>query len=98
MNTEEIKAIAIRDVIDKLGISYTGAGTNEFTLVEWGKVTSGWRFNTEKNIVYDFSKDRAGGDTFGFVKNYVGLDDKETFKRFADNFGTSVVSFHWYFS
>lgn len=34
MNTEEIKAIAIRDVIDKLGISYTGAGTNEFTLVE----------------------------------------------------------------
>lgn len=39
--------------------------------------------------MYDFSKDRAGGDTFGFVKNYVGLDDKETFKRFADNFGTS---------
>lgn len=89
MNTEEIKAIPIRDVIDKLGISYTTAGTNEFTLVEGWKVTSGWRFNAEKNIVYDFSKDRAGGDTFGFVKNYVGLDDKETFKRFADNFGTS---------
>lgn len=89
MNTEEIKAIAIRDVIDKLGISYTTAGTNEFTLVEGWKVTSGWRFNTEKNIVYDFSKDRAGGDTFGFVKKFVGLDDKETFKWFSDNFGTS---------
>lgn len=91
MNTEEIKAIAIRDVIDKLGISYTSAGTNEFTLAEWGKVTSGRRFNTEKNIVYDFSKDRAGGDTFGFVKNYVWLDDKETFERFTNNFWTASL-------
>lgn len=89
MKTEEIKRIPIKDVMDMLGVSYSSAGTNEYTIVEWWKVTSGWRFNTEKNICYDFSKDRPSGDTFWFVKLYSGLEDKEVFDWFASKFGTS---------
>lgn len=89
MKTEEIKRIPIKDVMDMLGVSYSSAGTNEYTIVEGGKVTSGWRFNTEKNICYDFSKDRPSGDTFWFVKLYSWLEDKEVFDWFASKFGTS---------
>jgi hypothetical protein len=34
MKTEEIKRIPIKDVMDMLGVSYSSAGTNEYTIVE----------------------------------------------------------------
>lgn len=89
MKTEEIKRIPIKDVMDMLGVSYSSAGTNEYTIVEWWKNTSGWRFNTEKNICYDFSKDRPSWDTFWFVKLYLWYGDKEVFEWFSTKFGTS---------
>lgn len=89
MKTEEIKRIPIKDVMNMLGVSYSNAWTNEYTIIEWWKVTSGWRFNTEKNICYDFSKDRPSWDTFWFVKMYLWLDDKAVFDWFSDKFWTT---------
>lgn len=86
--TEEITKIPIKDIIDRLGINYYSKWTNEFWLYDRDWKTSWRAFNTNKNIVADFSKDRPSGDTFGFVKAKLNLDEPSTFKRFEDNFWT----------
>jgi hypothetical protein len=40
-----------------------------------------------QNYINDFSKDRPHGSPYIFLKMYLKLCDKETFQRFADNFG-----------
>lgn len=84
--TEEITKIPIKDIVDRLWLNYFSKWTNEFWLYDWDGKTSWWAFNTHKNIVADFSKDRPSWDTFGFVKIKLWLDDAWTFQRFEENF------------
>lgn len=91
MKTEKIKEIKIIDVMDRLWVEYRSTGAWEYSIVENGDITSGWRFNVNKNIVHDFSKDRPSGDTFWFVKMYLNIsDDKDVFHWFDENFHTGT--------
>lgn len=88
MKTEQIVSIPIMQVLDKLGIRYFPKGAGEYGIYENGEKTSGRSFNTNKNIIKDFSHDdRPQGDVFWFVKNHLSLDDSKTFAWFEDNFG-----------
>ncbi len=89
MKTEEIKRVPILEVMDMLGVSYQKQSWSEYSIIEWWQITSGWKFNTDKNICYDFSNDRASWDTFWFVKMYKWFEDKEVFEWFTDKFSIS---------
>jgi len=88
MKTQEILAIWIKKVLDRLWVQYFHKSGSEYWIYEnWNK-TSWWSFNDAKNIISDFSHwDRASWDIFWFVKQYLKLDDSWTFKRFSENFG-----------
>jgi hypothetical protein len=65
MKTEQIVAIPIMHVMDKLGIRYFMKGAGEYGIYENGEKTSGRSFNANKNIIKDFSHDdRPQGDVF----------------------------------
>lgn len=85
--TSKIIAIPIKDVMDRLGIRYFSKTWYEYGIYDRWEKTSGRSFNTEKNIVHDFSNGRAEGDVFGFVKSHLSMTESETFKRFEDQFG-----------
>lgn len=87
MNLLEIKTLPIKDVIDRIGLEYTGWPVERKIKENW-QPTSGWTFNTSKNLAKDFSKDRPDWHNFWVVKTHFNLTDSETYKRFEDNFGT----------
>lgn len=87
--TEKIKDIPMSAVMDRLGVEYKQTGKWEFHIIENWEVTDGWTFHDEPNkrFVYDHAwKWRAAGDQYGFVKSYIGIDDKDTWTRFAEKF------------
>jgi len=86
MKTEEIVKIPVISIMDMLGIKYFKKGNNEYWIYDSDGKTSWWSFNTSKNIVSDFSKDRPSWDSFWFVKSFLKISDSETFKRFEDKF------------
>lgn len=86
MKTEEIKKIPVLIILDKLWLKYTRAWSWEYSIEK----TNWWKANEVKNIIWDFSHDRWQWDTFWFVKQFLELDDKDTFLRFEDNFGIST--------
>lgn len=91
MKTDEIKRLSIKEVLDRLWVEYFHKSGAEYGIVDQWQKSSGWAFNTEKNIIYDFSHgDRPQGDTFWFVKQYNNYTDEETFKRFSDKFWIST--------
>lgn len=82
-----IKQIPIVQVMDKLWITYTKIGFDTLGLWDDGKLTDGRTIRISGNYVNDFSgKWRARGWPFTFVKGYLKLSDKETFRWFVDNF------------
>lgn len=86
MKTEKIKAVNIKDIMDRIGVDYFSKWAWEFWIRESWKKTDWWGFNVNKNIVKDFSKWRPDWDWFWFVKEWFEFDDAQTFWRFKDNF------------
>lgn len=86
-NFSLISQLPITSVLDKLWIKYSSLGYNCLWLWEDWRLTDGWRVNVNENYVKDFSKDRASGSPYIFIKLYLKYCDKEVFQRFADKFG-----------
>jgi len=86
MKTEEIKQIPVMSVMDKLWVRYFKKWSWEFWIYDGWDKTNWWSFNINKNIIAEFSKDRASWDVFWFVKQHLNINDSETFKRFKENF------------
>lgn len=79
---DQINQLPIRQVLNSLGIEYGPS----HCIREWGDMTSWRKINSQDNYVHDFSKDRAKGGPFGFVKQYLRLSNRETFKWFEEKF------------
>lgn len=83
---DDILSLPIIDVVEKVWLQYGKAWTNEYKIIQDGKKTDWWWFNTEKNFVSDLSHDRAQWNPFAFVKSYFKYDDKKTYEWFENNF------------
>lgn len=82
-----INQIDIRYIFEKLHIWYSKIGDSLFVNDD-NKITSWRKCKVNENYINDFSwKWRAVWPPFTFVKRYLKLTDKETFRRFEDNFG-----------
>lgn len=88
MTIETILTIPILDILWKLGIEYKKESEHEYALYRNGKKSDGWKANTQKNIIADFSHDTEAWNTFSIVQKKLRLNESETFKRFEENFGT----------
>lgn len=86
-NLQIINGIPIGTILNTLKIQYRPDGYC-LCLFESNKETDGRKVNIQLNYINDFSwKWRAKGQPFAFVKSYLGLDNKQTFERFQNNFG-----------
>lgn len=81
--------VPIMQVLDKLWISYFQKSWPEYWLYDWSEKT-GWRaFNTDQNLLKDFSgKWRVQGGSFEIVKWFERLESKEVFEWFESNFAS----------
>ena len=87
-HSSELNKVPILEVLDSLWIKYFHKSWNIHGLYdEDGKQTDGRTVTTgDYNCVKDFSaKDRPSGKPYNFVKNYLHLDNRETFDRFREN-------------
>ena len=86
-NYNSIQQIPIESILNILKIQYRKNGVCLHLLQDW-KVTD-WRIgNLSDNYINDFVwKDRPKWPPFAFVRKYLNLNDKETFKWFEDRFG-----------
>jgi hypothetical protein len=80
----DLVEIPIIKTIDSLGLAYKKVSECEYKLLEGWEVTDGWTFNTDENIVKDFSKDRGSGWNLKFVMDYLKLDKKEAIEWFQE--------------
>jgi len=80
---EDIQRLNILAVLDKLWLEYYKVWIDEYRM-RW---TDGWSINTADNVITDFSwKWRPVWGPFPFVRDYLKLDNKETFEWFELNF------------
>ena len=82
MKIEDINEINILTVLDKLWLEHKKVGMWEYR-ISW---TDWWSVNENENFIVDFSNDRPAGNPFCFVRDYLKLDNKDTYKWFEDNF------------
>lgn len=86
--TERIKWVSLCTIMDKLWIEYKATGKWEYRIYENGTLTDWRTFHDEPNkrLVYDHSwKWRPAWDQFWFVKDYLKINDKQTFEWFCEN-------------
>ncbi len=87
-NYNEINQITMTLILDRLGIGYKKIWNSihlinkDLAIADWWVVCTKWN----NQYVQDFSKDRAKWPPFSFVKSYLWLSDKETFKWFDEKF------------
>lgn len=87
--TEKIKDIPMCNVLVKLGVDYKQTWKDEYHIIENWEVTDGWTFHDAawKRFAYDHAwKNRPAWDQFGFVKEFLGLEDKQVFDWFCEHF------------
>ena len=75
----------MQNIFDCVGISYKKRG-DILRLYDNGKLTDGWICFLKTNNVKDFSKERADGNPFNFIKLKYNLDNKWVFSWFSDNY------------
>lgn len=80
----DLAEIPIIKTIDCLWLAYKKVSDTEYKLLEWGEVTDWRTFNTNENIVKDFSKNRGSGGNLNFVMDYMKFDKKEAIEWFNE--------------
>lgn len=89
---EQIKAIPFQAVFESFWIQTYNVGSNTLGIIyEWQK-TDGYRLNTAKNFVNDFSgKERPRWDVISFLKQILNQDFSEVLEYCKSNFS---ITYH----
>jgi hypothetical protein len=83
---QPINQINIINILDKLWIQYKNLWSWTYWIIQDWRLTDWRRINIKNNYIHDFSKNRAQGWNFAFVKRFLNLTNHETFRRFKENF------------
>lgn len=81
---QEPSEIPIIKTIDCLGLEYKSAWWSEYKLFDGWKPTDWRTFNTQENIVKDFSKSRWSGWNLNFVMEYLNFTKEEAIEWFHE--------------
>lgn len=83
-----LQDITIKEVIDMYWLTYRRSWSNaEYSLYEYWKLTSWWRFNTAKNKAFDLSgKERPSWYPLKFIMMFNRCSKEEALQILSERF------------